>query len=127
MSMFAGMFVGAQSVGLIADRLGRRPGCLIALGLCAVFGLLSGAASGSYPALTPIVRRFDSSALLLELSHLIFYRFGVGLGVGSSPVGASLYTEILPPQRRYLCVKLIESTFFPRAMIAEGSRLWCNP
>jgi putative MFS transporter len=80
-STFIGMFIGALVLGRVADRIGRRGGFLLNLGVYSVFSLLGA---------------FSPSALWLMAS-----RFLAGIGLGAEPPLADTYlTDLLPARRR---------------------------
>jgi len=80
-SSFVGMFVGAWTLGWIADRVGRRAAFLVNLAIYSGF-TLAGA--------------FSSSATML-----IFTRFMAGIGIGAELVLVDTYLgELLPPSHR---------------------------
>ncbi len=78
---FAGMFVGATTAGMLADRFGRK----------VVFQM------------SMIV--WGSASLLLALSwnweSLLLFRFFLGLGMGAEfPMGQALISEFMPSKKR---------------------------
>ena len=80
-SGFAGMFVGAITLGRMADRFGRRTTFLLSLVLYSVFSLLSAFSPG--PAM------------------LVVTRFLAGIGIGAEPPVADTYLgDVLPPRQR---------------------------
>lgn len=83
----AGSFIGAPVVGMIADRVGRKP------------VIIAGALLfGSMTALLALAR---------DPQHLVLLRFIAGLGLGGCvPPALALVTESMPSQRRGLCVAL---------------------
>jgi len=75
------MFVGAVSLGTIADRVGRRRAFLVTLGIYSVFTL--------------------AGALAINASMLIVLRFLAGIGIGAEPPLVDAYLgEMLPPRVR---------------------------
>lgn len=80
-SSFLGMFFGAIFMGMVADRIGRRPAFLINLGIYSLFTL-----AGS----------FSPNA-----TALIVTRFVAGVGVGAQmPLSDAYLSEILPARVR---------------------------
>ncbi|MGA8114064.1 MAG: MFS transporter [Actinocatenispora sp.] len=80
-SAFLGMFVGALTLGRLADRLGRRRAFLLSLGVYSVFSLLAAFSAG--PAM------------------LVVARFLAGLGIGAEPPISDTYLgDLLPPRKR---------------------------
>ena len=80
-SSFVGMFVGAWTLGWIADRVGRRTAFFVNLAIYSGF-TLAGAFSGS-------------------ATMLIFTRFMAGIGIGAELVLVDTYLgELLPPSHR---------------------------
>lgn len=76
-----GMVVGAMVLGLIGDKVGRRPALL---GAVALFGLAT-----------------LSTAFAQSPQHILAFRFLAGLGMGgATPVLLSLAAEYGPAQRR---------------------------
>jgi putative MFS transporter len=80
-SSFLGMFVGASAMGLVADRVGRRPAFLLNLGIYSLFTL---AGSVSPNAIVLIVTRFLA---------------GVGIGA-QTPLSDAYLSELLPARVR---------------------------
>lgn len=80
-SSFLGMFAGAMTMGVVADRFGRRPAFLLNLGIYSLFTL-----AGS---LSP-------NALVL-----IATRFLAGIGIGAqTPLSDAYLSEVLPARVR---------------------------
>jgi MFS transporter, putative metabolite:H+ symporter len=80
-SAFIGMFLGAITLGRVADRLGRRRAFLLSLSIYSLFSLLSAVSPG--PAM------------------LVATRFLAGVGVGAEPPIADSYlSDLLPPAKR---------------------------
>ena len=80
-SAFLGMFLGAITLGRLADRLGRRPAFLLALSIYSVFSL---------------VGAFSVGPVMLVVS-----RFFAGLGIGAEPPISDTYLgDLLPPNQR---------------------------
>ena len=80
-SGFLGMFVGAVSLGTFADRVGRRRGFLVTLGIYSLFTL--------------------AGAFATSPSMLVALRFAAGIGIGAEPPLVDAYLgEMLPPRER---------------------------
>src|ERR1700732_4533166 len=80
-SAFLGMFLGALTLGRLADRLGRRPAFLLALSIYSMFSL---------------VGAFSVGPVMLVVS-----RFFAGLGIGAEPPISDTYlADLLPPKQR---------------------------
>lgn len=80
-SSFFGMFIGAASMGGIADRYGRRPAFLINLGIYSLFTLLG--------------------AFSINATMLVLTRFIAGIGIGAEiPLSDAYLSELLPAQYR---------------------------
>jgi putative MFS transporter len=80
-SSFLGMFIGATSMGGIADRYGRRPAFLINLGIYSLFTLLG--------------------AFSVNAAMLVLTRFVAGIGIGAEmPLSDAFLSELLPAQHR---------------------------
>jgi MFS transporter, putative metabolite:H+ symporter len=101
-STFVGMLCGAWFWGTIADRIGRRTGFAITIGVFAVFGLLSA---------------FSPSALWLGV-----LRFMTGFGLGGAvPLDFSLFAEYLPRRNRGRWLVILESFW---ASARSSPRCW---
>ncbi|MGH3430970.1 MAG: MFS transporter [Mycobacteriales bacterium] len=80
-SAFVGMFIGALTLGRLADRFGRRRIFLISLGAYSVFSLLGAFSVG------PVM--------------LVAARFLAGIGIGAEPPVSDTYlSDLLPPRLR---------------------------
>jgi MFS transporter, putative metabolite:H+ symporter len=80
-SGFLGMFVGAVSLGTLADRVGRRRSFLVTLGIYSLFTL--------------------AGAFATSAGVLIVLRFAAGIGIGAEPPLVDAYLgEMLPPHAR---------------------------
>ena len=78
---FLGMFIGASLMGIVADRIGRRSGFLLNLGIYSLFTLAGG---------------FSPNATVL-----IVTRFLAGVGIGSQlPLSDVYLSELLPTRVR---------------------------
>jgi MFS transporter, putative metabolite:H+ symporter len=98
---FAGMFVGATTAGMLADRFGRK---VVFQSSMILWGLAS---------------------LLLALGwnweSLIFFRFLLGLGMGAEfPIGLSLVSEFMPAEKRGQYIGFLEG-FWPIGFITAGA------
>ena len=88
-SVFFGMFLGAASIGRIADRVGRRGTITVSVGIYSLFALLG--------AMSP------------DPWTLIATRFLAGLGIGAVPALVDTYlSDLVPPKQRgrYLAMAL---------------------
>jgi MFS transporter, putative metabolite:H+ symporter len=80
-SSFVGMFIGASVMGIVADRIGRKSGFLLNLGIYSLFTFAGG---------------FSPNA-----AALIVTRFLAGVGIGSQlPLSDVYLTELLPARVR---------------------------
>jgi len=80
-SAFLGMFIGALTLGRLADRVGRRRSFLLSLGIYSAFSLLSAFSVG------PVM--------------LVITRFLAGVGIGAEPPISDTYLgDLLPPRHR---------------------------
>jgi MFS transporter, putative metabolite:H+ symporter len=80
-SAFLGMFLGALTLGRLADRVGRRGAFLASMGLYSAFSLIGA---------------FSVNPLMLVAS-----RFFAGWGIGAEPPIADTYlSDLLPPTQR---------------------------
>ncbi|WP_245813994.1 MFS transporter [Rhodococcus marinonascens] len=80
-SAFLGMFIGALTLGRLADLLGRRRAFLLSLGIYSVFSLLAAFSAG------PVM--------------LLVTRFLAGIGIGAEPPVSDTYLgDLLPPENR---------------------------
>ncbi|WP_051581177.1 MFS transporter [Pseudonocardia acaciae] len=89
---YVGQFIGALTLGMLAERYGRRLGFIISL---AIFGLLSLAAAAAWS--------FESLLVLRLLQ-------GVGLGA-EVPIAGALFNEFVRGRSRGRSVLLYESIF----------------
>jgi MFS transporter, putative metabolite:H+ symporter len=80
-SGFLGMFVGAVTLGTLADRIGRRRAFMATLGIYSIFTL--------------------AGAFATNASMLVLFRFLAGIGIGAEPPLVDAYLgEMLPPYAR---------------------------
>src|SRR5918998_4443352 len=98
---FAGMFVGATTAGMLADRFGRK----------VVFQT------------SMIV--WGSASILLALAwnweSLLIFRFLLGLGMGAEfPMGQALVSEFMPSHKRGQYIGYLEG-FWPIGFITAGA------
>jgi putative MFS transporter len=92
-SSFLGMFFGAMFMGIVADRVGRRPAFLMNLGIYSLFTL-----AGS----------FSPNAIVL-----IATRFLAGIGIGAQmPLSDAYLSEILPARVRGRLISLAYNVGF---------------
>ena len=99
-SSFFGMFLGAASAGMLADRFGRKPIFQISMIFWGVGSLLCGLSN--------------------DVNTLMFCRVLLGLGMGMEfPIGLSIVSEIVPAGKRGRYVAILEG-FWPFGFIAAG-------
>jgi MFS transporter, putative metabolite:H+ symporter len=80
-SSFLGMFIGASLMGIVADRIGRRSGFLLNLGIYSLFTFAGG---------------FSPNAMVLIVTRLL-----AGVGIGSQLTLSDVYlSELLPARAR---------------------------
>lgn len=97
---FIGMFVGAASAGLLADRFGRKPVFQVSMIFWGVGSLLCSFAHG--------------------VGWLIAFRVLLGFGMGMEfPIGQSIVAEMLPASKRGRYIALLEG-FWPIGFIVAG-------
>ncbi|NLI92656.1 MAG: MFS transporter [Peptococcaceae bacterium] len=97
---FLGMFFGAGTAGMLADRFGRKIVFQTSM-------ILWGAAS--------ILCSFATSVEMLAIFRIIL---GFGMGM-EFPIGQSLVSEFIPAQHRGRYIALLEG-FFPLGFIGAG-------
>jgi len=98
---FLGMLVGAWFWGTISDRIGRRRGFTMTIGIFAVFGLLSA---------------FAPNAVWLGV-----LRFATGFGLGGAvPLDFSLFAEYLPTRNRGRWLVMLEAFWGVGTVVAAG-------
>ena len=100
-SSFLGMFVGAATAGLLADKFGRKPVFQVSMIFWGVGSLMCG---------------FAHSA-----DSLMIYRVLLGFGMGMEfPIGLSMVSEIVPARSRGKYVAILEG-FWPIGFIVAGA------
>jgi putative MFS transporter len=100
-STFLGMLLGAWFWGTMADRIGRRTGFQITIGIFAVFGVASA---------------FAPSALWLAVLRAMT---GFGLG-GALPLDFSMFAEYLPRRNRGRWLVILEAFWGVGTLAAAG-------
>lgn len=100
-SSFLGMFLGAASAGMLADRFGRKPVFQVSMIFWGVGSLMCGLAD--------------------SVTALMLYRVLLGFGMGMEfPIGLSMVSEIVPAKSRGKYVAILEG-FWPIGFIAAGA------
>ena len=100
-STFVGMLAGAWFWGTISDRIGRKRGFTITIGIFAVFGFLS--------AFSP------------NMFWLCAFRILAGFGLGGAvPLDFSLFAEYLPTRNRGRWLVILESFWGVGTVVAAG-------
>src|SRR5579871_3008571 len=97
---FLGMFIGAASAGLLADRFGRTRVFQVSMIFWGLGSILCG--------LSPTVQILAAARVLL----------GFGMGM-EFPVAQSMVSEIIPARQRGRYIALLEG-FWPLGFIASG-------
>jgi MFS transporter, putative metabolite:H+ symporter len=97
---FLGMFIGAASAGLLADRFGRARVFQVSMIFWGLGSILCG--------LSPTVQTLAAARVLL----------GFGMGM-EFPVAQSMVSEIIPARQRGRYIALMEG-FWPLGFIASG-------
>src|SRR5581483_3022276 len=97
---FLGMFIGAASAGLLADRFGRTRVFQVSMIFWGLGSILCG--------LAPTVQTLAAARVLL----------GFGMGM-EFPVAQSMVSEIIPAKQRGRYIALLEG-FWPLGFIASG-------
>jgi len=99
-SSFLGMFFGAATAGLLADRFGRKPVFQVSMIFWGVGSLMCGLAQ--------------------DVNSLMAWRVLLGFGMGMEfPIGLSMVSEIVPAKSRGRYVAILEG-FWPLGFIAAG-------
>ena len=100
-STFLGMLAGAWFWGTISDRIGRKRGFSITIGIFAFFGLLSAFAPSFW--------------------WLCVFRVLAGFGLGGAvPLDFSLFAEYLPTKNRGRWLVILESFWGVGTVVAAG-------
>ena len=99
-SSFLGMFLGAASAGMLADKFGRRPVFQVSMIFWGIGSLMCGYAS--------------------NVNELMGWRVLLGFGMGMEfPIGLAMVSEIVPADKRGRYVAILEG-FWPFGFIAAG-------
>ena len=107
-SAFLGMFLGALTLGRLADRLGRRRAFLLSLSVYSVFSVLAAFSVG------PVM--------------LVIFRFLAGLGIGAEPPISDTYLgDLLPPNRRGRYIAWAYTLSFVGVPVAGFLAHWLVP
>lgn len=107
-SAFLGMFLGAVTIGRIADRLGRRRAFLLSLAIYSVFTVLA--------AFSP------------NVWMLVLCRFIAGFGIGAEPPVSDAYLgDILPPRKRGLFTGIAYTVSFVGVPVVGFLGHWLVP
>ena len=99
-SSFLGMFLGAATAGMLADKFGRKPVFQLSMVFWGVGSLMCG--------------------LSQTVSELMSYRVLLGFGMGMEfPIGLAMVSEIVPARMRGRYVAILEG-FWPLGFVAAG-------
>lgn len=99
-SSFLGMFLGAGTAGLLADKFGRKPVFQLSMIFWGLGSLMCGFAS--------------------NVDQLIIFRIVLGFGMGMEfPIGLAMVSEIVPAKSRGKYVAILEG-FWPLGFIVAG-------
>ena len=99
-SSFLGMFLGAATAGMLADKFGRKPVFQWSMIFWGVGSLLCGFAQ--------------------NVDQLMMFRVLLGFGMGMEfPIGLSMVSELVPAKSRGRYVAILEG-FWPLGFIAAG-------
>lgn len=99
-SSFLGMFLGAASAGLLADKFGRKPVFQVSMIFWGLGSLMCGYASSA--------------------QELMGWRVLLGFGMGMEfPIGLAMVSEIVPARSRGRYVAILEG-FWPLGFITAG-------
>lgn len=99
-SSFLGMFLGAATAGMLADRFGRKPVFQLSMIFWGIGSLMCGLSN--------------------SVEALMGWRVVLGLGMGMEfPIGLAMVAEIVPAGSRGRYVALLEG-FWPLGFIAAG-------
>jgi putative MFS transporter len=107
-SSFVGMFLGAATAGMLADRFGRKPVFQLSMIFWGVGSLMCGLSD--------------------SVNELMAYRVLLGFGMGMEfPIGLAMVSEIVPAASRGRYVAILEG-FWPLGFIAAGiTAYFCLP
>lgn len=104
-SSFVGMFLGAATAGMFADKFGRKPVFQLSMIFWGVGSLMCG--------------------LSQTVNELMGYRVLLGFGMGMEfPIGLAMVSEIVPARSRGRYVAILEG-FWPLGFIAAGITAYC--
>lgn len=99
-SSFLGMFLGAASAGMLADKFGRKPVFQVSMIFWGIGSLMCGFAS--------------------NVNELMAWRIVLGFGMGMEfPIGLAMVSEIVPARSRGRYVAILEG-FWPLGFITAG-------
>ena len=99
-SSFVGMFLGAATAGMLADKFGRKPVFQMSMIFWGVGSLMCGLSD--------------------NVNELMAYRVLLGFGMGMEfPIGLAMVSEIVPATSRGRYVAILEG-FWPLGFIAAG-------
>ena len=100
-AVFVGMLAGSLFWGPVADRIGRRRGFVLTVGIFSVFGVLS--------------------AFAPSVEWLVACRVIAGFGLGGAiPLDFAVFAEYLPPQRRGRWLVLLEAWWGVGTIVVAG-------
>ena len=107
-SSFLGMFLGAATAGMLADKFGRKPVFQVSMIFWGVGSLMCGLSN--------------------DVDTLMLWRVVLGFGMGMEfPIGLSLVSEMVAAKSRGRYVALLEG-FWPLGFIAAGiTAYFCLP
>ncbi len=95
-----GMFVGALTLGYLADKIGRKSVMLISITFFGIFTFLT--------------------ALTTSIDMIVFYRFMTGIGLGGCmPMVTTMSAEYVPARLRHAVVTYVALGFTVGAIIAS--------
>lgn len=99
-SSFVGMFLGAATAGMLADKFGRKPVFQLSMIFWGVGSLMCG--------------------LSQSVNELMGFRVLLGFGMGMEfPIGLAMVSELVPARSRGRYVAILEG-FWPLGFIAAG-------
>jgi AAHS family 4-hydroxybenzoate transporter-like MFS transporter len=103
-----GMLIGALALGMLADRIGRRPVLIVALAFC---GATMGVTAGAH-----------------TVQQLLAVRFMTGLGLGTLlPTALAVTSEFSPVRYRATVVMLMSLGFVSGAGVGGALASWVIP